>query len=55
MLDWFRVEIRSGIDKDISEARPYPPLAEPPDPDNATQLHILRKRVSEYWVSPSGS
>jgi TIR domain/NACHT domain len=36
--------------KDISETRLYPPLAEPPDPDNATQLNILRKRVSEYWV-----
>ena len=34
----------------IPETRRYPPLAEPPDPDNATQLNILRKRVSEYWV-----
>jgi hypothetical protein len=34
----------------VSEARLYPPLAEPPDPDNATQLNILRRRVMEYWV-----
>jgi hypothetical protein len=26
------------------------PLAEPPDQDNTTQLNILRRRVSEYWV-----
>jgi TIR domain/NACHT domain len=26
------------------------PLSNPPDPDNATQLRILRKRVMEYWV-----
>ena len=37
-------------DDAISESRLYPPLAERPDPDNATQLNILRKRVSEYWV-----
>jgi hypothetical protein len=41
---------KSASVKNISEARLYPPLAEPPDPDNATQLNILRKRVSEYWV-----
>ena len=27
-----------------------PALDEPPDQDNTTQLNILRKRVSEYWV-----
>jgi hypothetical protein len=37
-------------DNPISEARLYPPLAEPPDPDNAIQLNILRRRVMEYWV-----
>jgi eukaryotic-like serine/threonine-protein kinase len=40
----------AGSDEVISESRLYPPLAERPDPDNATQLNILRKRVSEYWV-----
>jgi eukaryotic-like serine/threonine-protein kinase len=25
-------------------------LTNPPDPDNATQLNILRRRVMEYWV-----
>jgi eukaryotic-like serine/threonine-protein kinase len=32
------------------EPRLYLSLAEPPDPDNATQLAILRKRVSEFWI-----
>ena len=41
-------QVRS--DNVISEARLFPPLAEPPDPDNATQLNILRRRVKEYWV-----
>ena len=36
--------------KFISDFSLYPPLAESPDPDNATQLRILRKRVTEYWV-----
>jgi eukaryotic-like serine/threonine-protein kinase len=40
----------AASDKVISEARLYPPLAEPPDRDNATQLKILRSRVTEYWV-----
>ena len=35
---------------EISEARLYPPLAEPPDKEQATQLEILRRRVMEYWV-----
>ena len=35
---------------EISEARLYPPLAEPPDQEQATQLEILRRRVMEYWV-----
>jgi hypothetical protein len=33
-----------------SEARLYPPLDEPPDREQATQLEILRRRVMEYWV-----
>jgi DNA polymerase III delta prime subunit len=37
-------------DNAISRTRLYPTLAEPPDPDNATQLNILRTRVEEYWV-----
>jgi hypothetical protein len=38
-------------DKVISEARLYPPLAEPPpDQEQASQLEILRSRVMEYWV-----
>lgn len=37
-------------DSVISETRLSPPLAEPRDPDNASQLNILRRRVSEYWV-----
>jgi hypothetical protein len=37
-------------DNGMSEARLYPPLAERPDSVNTTQLNILRKRVSEYWV-----
>ena len=37
-------------DPAISEARLYPPLAEPPGQAQATQLEILRRRVMEYWV-----
>ena len=37
-------------DPEISDARLYPPLAEPPDRENANQLEILRRRVMEYWV-----
>jgi hypothetical protein len=37
-------------DNVISEARLYPPLAGPPDFDNASQLNILQRRVMEYWV-----
>jgi hypothetical protein len=33
-----------------TEARLYPPLAEPPDQEQASQLKILRGRVMEYWV-----
>ena len=32
------------------ETRLYPPLAEPPNQDQAAQLEILRRRVKEYWV-----
>ena len=42
-------KVRFG-DPEISEARLYPPLAEPPDKEQATQLEILRRRVMEYWV-----
>ena len=34
----------------FSESRYYPPLAQAPDQEQAIQLNILRKRVSEYWV-----
>jgi TIR domain len=37
-------------DNVISGARLYPALAERPDPEDTTQLNILRKRVGEYWV-----
>jgi hypothetical protein len=33
-----------------SKARLYPPLLQPPDPEQTTQLQILRGRVEEYWV-----
>ena len=35
---------------EFSEARLYPPLTEPPDQEQATQLEILRRKVMEYWV-----
>jgi hypothetical protein len=35
---------------EVSKARVYPPLVKPPDPEQATQLEILRRRVKEYWV-----
>ena len=34
----------------FSKARLCPPLLQPPDPEQATQLEILRGRVEEYWV-----
>jgi hypothetical protein len=34
----------------FSESRYYPPLAQAPDQEEAVQLNILRKRVTEYWV-----
>src|SRR5271166_4368366 len=34
----------------IPKTRLYPPLAEPPDREQAVQLNILRHRVKEYWV-----
>jgi hypothetical protein len=37
-------------DNVASNTRLYPPLPEPPDPDNATELSILGRRVMEYWV-----
>jgi NACHT domain len=42
-------KVRFG-DPEISEARLYPPLAEPPDQEQATQLESLRRKVMEYWV-----
>ena len=41
---------RAAAHKGVSEARFYPPLAEPPDQEQASQLRILRGRVMEYWV-----
>lgn len=32
------------------QVRLYPPLADLPDREHATQLEILRRRVVEYWV-----
>jgi hypothetical protein len=37
-------------DPETSDARLYPPLAESPDQEHASQLKILRGRVMEYWV-----
>jgi hypothetical protein len=37
-------------EREISKARLYPPLDEPPDKEQARQLEILRRRVMEYWV-----
>jgi len=39
-----------GASRTFSQARLYPPLLQPPDPEQATQLEILRSRVEEYWV-----
>jgi DNA polymerase III delta prime subunit len=55
-LLWHRDEPLSSkraraADPGTSEARLYPPLAEPPDQDQASQLKILRGRVMEYWVN----
>jgi hypothetical protein len=35
---------------EISPARLYPPLTKPPDPEQAAQLEIFRRRVMEFWV-----
>ncbi len=43
----------AAAQKAISKARLYPPLAEPPDQEQASQLKILRGRVKEYWVDGS--
>jgi len=32
------------------DSRLYPPLLKLPDPEQAAQLEILRRRVKEYWV-----
>jgi hypothetical protein len=37
-------------DPGASKARLYPPLAKPPDQEQAKQLEILRGSVVEYWV-----
>ena len=42
-------------EKVIPESRLYPPLDERPDPENATQLNILQKRVGEYWWRASSN
>ena len=42
-------EVRFG-GAGISKVRLYPPLAEPPDREQSTQLEIFRRRVLEYWV-----
>ena len=34
----------------ILKTRLYPPLAEPPDQKQSSQLEIFRRRVMEYWV-----
>jgi TIR domain/NACHT domain len=36
--------------KRFSEARLNPPLAKAPDGEQEVQLHVLRDRVSEYWI-----
>jgi hypothetical protein len=43
-------EEQTASHKVTSGRRLYPALAKPPDPDNTTQLNILRERVMEYWV-----
>jgi hypothetical protein len=43
-------EEKAASTKTFSQARLYPPLLQPPDPEQATQLEILRGRVKEYWV-----
>ena len=42
-------KVRFGASEN-SDARLYPPLAEPPDRQQANHLEILRRRVMEYWV-----
>jgi TIR domain len=37
-------------DRESFKGRLYPPLAEEPDKEQATQLEILRRRVKKYWV-----
>jgi eukaryotic-like serine/threonine-protein kinase len=44
------IEEQETSRKAFSETRLYPPLVQRPDPDQATQLEILRRRVKEYWV-----
>ncbi|MBV8279910.1 MAG: TIR domain-containing protein, partial [Verrucomicrobia bacterium] len=36
--------------KAYSQTRLYPPLAQRPDPEQAAQLEIFRRRVNEYWI-----
>jgi hypothetical protein len=43
-------EERGTSRKAYSQTRLYPPLAQRPDPEQAAQLEILRRRVKEYWV-----
>jgi hypothetical protein len=48
--DHVRVQKVSFGDRESSKARHSPPLAKAPDPEQATQLEILRRRVAEYWI-----
>jgi eukaryotic-like serine/threonine-protein kinase len=37
-------------DRKVAKPKLYPPLAKPPNQEQAVQLEILRRRVLEYWV-----
>jgi hypothetical protein len=43
-------EEKGASKRTFPQERLYPPLLELPDPELATQLEILRRRVKEYWV-----
>jgi TIR domain/NACHT domain len=43
-------EEEGALIRTSSQARLYPPLLKPPDPEQTTQIQILRSRVKEYWV-----
>jgi TIR domain-containing protein/NACHT domain-containing protein len=50
MLQTVKSRLPAGADEHITKKRLYPPLGRPPNPEEAAQLGILRKRVMEYWV-----